>query len=84
MALTRGATGTSRPRRANETTTTTTTTTKKTTTKPRAKTTTGRVTKGTKVDATHHKRKPSLADKVSGAIEKVVGKVERKPGKKVC
>ncbi|KAI1074386.1 hypothetical protein F5B20DRAFT_586273 [Whalleya microplaca] len=34
--------------------------------------------------ATHHKRKPHLADKVEGAAEKVVGKATRKPGKKAA
>ncbi|MCJ1310133.1 hypothetical protein MMC25_003794 [Agyrium rufum] len=90
MALTRFATGNSRPRRAYEPTTTTTTTkTTKRTTKPRTKATTGgRVTKGTtttgRASATHHKRKPTIKDKVSGAIEKLVGKVEHKPGKKAA
>lgn len=39
----------------------------------------GGVTK--KAPATHHKRKPTLKDKVEGAVERVVGKAERKPGK---
>jgi hypothetical protein len=87
MAITRGANGKSTPRvpfvvstdPSRKTTTgrkKTTTTTKKPATK---KTTTGRVTK--KAPATHHKRKPSVKDKVEGSVKKAVGKVERKPGK---
>lgn len=32
----------------------------------------------------HHKRKPKLSDKVAGAAEKLVGKVERRPGKEAA
>lgn len=62
-----------RGRRAGKTTTTTTTT--KTT-----KTTSGR-----KAGLTthHHKRKPTLKDKVSGAMLKLKGTVTRRPGEKV-
>ena len=31
--------------------------------------------------AAHHKRKPSIKDKVEGKVEKAVGKIEHKPGK---
>ncbi|KAL9112551.1 MAG: hypothetical protein Q9227_003122 [Pyrenula ochraceoflavens] len=96
MAVTRHTTGSSKPRifgiiptgpERKTTTTTTTTTTKRGGAGGRKrgpKTTTtggGGVTKTKKAPATHHKRKPTLKDKVSGAVEKVVGKAERKPGK---
>ncbi|MCJ1294601.1 hypothetical protein MMC34_006159 [Xylographa carneopallida] len=80
MALTRATTGRSRPRK--DTVTTTTTTTKKTTTrKPRAggvkKTTT------TKKGPAKRKGKPGVMTKMAGALEKVKGEVEGRPGKKV-
>ncbi|KAL0263484.1 hypothetical protein SLS55_002464 [Diplodia seriata] len=66
-----------RGRRAGTRGATTTTTTTKTT-----KTThnTGH-TAGTTTH--HHKRKPSLKDKVSGAMLKLKGTVTRRPGEKV-
>ncbi|KAI0146871.1 hypothetical protein GGR57DRAFT_478623 [Xylariaceae sp. FL1272] len=80
MASTRSTTGNSKPRihlsvstapeRKRKTTTTTT------------KRSSG-VTKR-KAPATHHKRKPHLADKIEGAAEKAVGKVTRRPGKKAA
>ena len=83
MAVTRGATGNSRPRIIATIDTATATkprkSTKANTSKPRTPATkTGRVAKA---PSTHHKRKPNVKDKVEGAIEKAVGKVERKPGK---
>lgn len=81
MAQTRGATGNSKPRIFPTIST-------EPVRKPR--TTTGvKKTKATGVTkkrapATHHKRKPSLKDKVVGAVEKVVGSVEQKPGKKAA
>lgn len=100
MVSTRQATGNSAPRKlfnpTSEPTTvktkakTKTTTTKKSTpakpkaniSKPRAKaTTTGRVEK--KVPAMKA-RKATVGDKVKGVVEKAVGTVEDKPGKKVC
>jgi hypothetical protein len=89
MALTRGATGNSKPRileaistspatnrkpRAKKTGATKANTSKKRTTA------TGKVTKP-KTTTTGHKRKSSVKDKVEGAVEKVVGKVEKKLGK---
>ncbi len=38
---------------------------------------------GEKTELVKQKRKPTVKDKVDGALEKVVGAVERKPGKKV-
>ncbi|MCJ1421945.1 hypothetical protein MMC32_008312 [Xylographa parallela] len=81
MALTRATTGHSRPRK--DTVTTTTTTTKKTTTsKPRAggvkKTTT------TKKGPAKRKGKPGVMAKMEGALEKVKGEVEGRPGKKAA
>ena len=86
MASTRSTTGNSKPRvitaitaepsRKRATTTKKRTTTKANTSKPRS---TG-VTKK-KAPATHHKRKSSVKDKVEGAVEKVVGEIENKPGK---
>jgi len=80
MAQTRGATGNSKPRVFPTIST-----------DPVRKPRTGGVkkTKATGVTkkrapATHHKRKPSLKDKVVGAVEKVVGSVENKPGKKAA
>ena len=81
MASTRSATGNSRPRQFTTIATEPASrkkagTTKKkatTTKKPAAKkTSTGRVTK----------HKPTVGDKVKGAVEKAKGVVERKPGKK--
>lgn len=88
MAQTRGATGNSKPRifapvstdPVRKRTTATGGTKKKRTTKTPA---IAGVTKK-RAPATHHKRKPSLKDKVEGAVEKVVGSVERKPGKKAA
>jgi hypothetical protein len=83
MASTRSTTGNSKPRVVAAISTepsrkrTTTKKTKANTSKPRS--TTG-ITKKS-APATHHKRKPSLKDKVEGAAEKVVGKIEHKPGK---
>ncbi|KAL2435557.1 hypothetical protein ABEF95_004459 [Exophiala dermatitidis] len=63
-------------------TTTTTTTNKR---KGPAASNTGRVTKKEKrAPATHHKRKPTVADKIEGAAEKIVGTIENKPGKKAA
>lgn len=89
MAVTRHATGSSKPRilgiiptgpesHKSRTTTTKKSTTGRGTKKSAVSTKGGRVAKA---PATHHKRKPTLKDKVEGAVEKVVGKVERKPGK---
>ncbi|EXJ61424.1 uncharacterized protein A1O5_11739 [Cladophialophora psammophila CBS 110553] len=97
MAQTRGATGHSKPRvfttvstepvRKRQTTAATTggTTKKRKTASKKAGATTANagVTKK-RAPATHHKRKPTLADKVEGAVEKVVGIVEGKPGKKAA
>lgn len=84
MAITRHATGSSRPRQF--TAVSTEPATKKRATGGRKKTTvnktaTGRVSKA-KAPASHHKRKPTLGDKVKGAVKKVEGAVERKPAKK--
>ena len=58
--------------------------TKANTSKPRAKAATaGRVEKK-KSPATKNKRTPTVADKVKGVVEKVVGTIEGKPAKKVC
>lgn len=58
--------------------------TKANTSKPRAKAgTTGRVEKKKKAPATKNKRAPTVLDKVQGVIEKAVGTIEGKPGKKV-
>ena len=58
--------------------------TKANTSKPRAKAATaGRVEKK-KAPATKNKRTPTVADKVKGVVEKVVGTIEGKPAKKVC
>lgn len=84
MASTRSTTGNSKPRVVATITaeparkrTTPKKTTKANTSKPRS---TAGVSKK-RAPATHHKRKPSIKDKVEGAIEKVVGKIESKPGK---
>lgn len=61
---------------------TTTTTTKKTTRKPRART--GAGVKKTTTKKAPVKRKAGVKAKVEGAVEKVKGAVEGKPGKKVC
>ena len=53
------------------------------TSKPRAKAANvGRVEKK-KAPATKNKRTPTVADKVKGFVEKTVGAIEGKPGKKV-
>lgn len=58
--------------------------TKANTSKPRAKAATaGRVEKK-KAPATKNKRTPTVVDKVKGVVEKAVGTIEGKPGKKVC
>lgn len=41
------------------------------------------VGEGEKAELVKQKRKPTVKDKVEGALEKVVGAVERRPGKKV-
>ena len=81
MASTRSTTGNSRPRKDAVYETTTTTTTKKTTRKPRART--GAGVKKTTTKKAPVKRKAGVKAKVEGAIEKVKGTVEGKPGKKV-
>ncbi|MCJ1316381.1 hypothetical protein MMC15_001702 [Xylographa vitiligo] len=83
MALTRATTGHSRPRKDTVTATTTTTTKKTTTRKPRAgggvkKTTT------TKKGPAKRKGKPGVMAKMEGALEKVKGEVEGRPGKKAA
>ena len=84
MASTRSTTGNSKPRVVAAISTepsrkrATTKKTKANTSKPRS--TAGGVTKK-RAPATQHKRKPSIKDKAEGAVEKVVGKVEHKPGK---
>ncbi|EXJ89565.1 hypothetical protein A1O3_02632 [Capronia epimyces CBS 606.96] len=84
MAQTRGATGNAKPRVFATVSTEpvrkrkTTTGTKKTTTKPKS---TGGVKKGT--PAANHKRKPTVASKIEGAADKVIGSVE-KPAKKAA
>ncbi|OTB05951.1 hypothetical protein M426DRAFT_21381 [Hypoxylon sp. CI-4A] len=40
--------------------------------------------KKNKTPATHHKRKPLLKDKIEGAVEKLEGKLTRRPGKKAA
>lgn len=98
MAVTRHATGHSAPRKTTTTSVTTTTNSpasrkKKTTTttrpkantsKPRAQaTTSGRVTKSRAPATKNPPRKTSVKDKVEGVLEKIVGAVEGRPGKKV-
>ena len=52
--------------------------------KPRAKAATaGRVEKK-KAPTTKNKRNPTVIDKVKGVVEKTLGAIEGKPGKKVC
>ncbi|KAL6241355.1 hypothetical protein RBB50_011619 [Rhinocladiella similis] len=88
MAQTRGATGNAKPRIFTNPSTEPVrkrkagTTTKKRTAKPKSTTGAGITKKG--APATHHKRKPSVKDKVEGAVEKVIGTVERKPAKKAA
>ena len=54
------------------------------TSKPRAKAATaGRVEKK-KAPTTKNKRDPTVIDKVKGVVEKTLGAIEGKPGKKVC
>jgi len=86
MASTRSTTGHSKPRVVP--TVSTEPARKRTVTKKRdtakANTSKPRSTAGVakkRAPATHHKRKPSVKDVVEGAIEKVVGKIENKPGK---
>ncbi|KIW16142.1 hypothetical protein PV08_06193 [Exophiala spinifera] len=87
MAQTRGATGNAKPRIFTTPSTEPVqkrkagTTTKKRTTKPKSATGAG-ITKKSAPAA--HKRKPSIKDKVEGAVEKVVGTLEGKPGKKAA
>lgn len=83
MAQTRGTTGNAKPRIFQ--TVSTEPSRKRTTTKktPAKKSATGGITKA-RAPAAHHKRKPSVKDKVEGAVDKVVGAVERKPGKKAA
>jgi hypothetical protein len=79
MAQTRATTGNSRPRK--DTVYETTTITTKKTTKPRART--GAGVKKTTTKKAPVKRKGGVKAKVEGAVEKVKGVVEGKPGKKV-
>lgn len=85
MAQTRGATGNAKPRVFSAISTEpvrkrkATTGTKKTTVKPK---TTAGVKKS--APASHHKRTPTIADKIEGAVDKVVGTVEGQPGKKAA
>jgi hypothetical protein len=84
MASTRSTTGNSKPRVVATISTepsrkrTATKKTKANTSKPRS--TEGGITKK-RAPAPQHKRKPSIKDKVEGAVEKAIGKVEGKPGK---
>lgn len=82
MAVTRKTTGNSKPRvlEAISTEPSRKRTTTKKTTKPKSNTSAKRVTKPTSKTTTT-KRKPGIKNKVEGAVEKTVGKVERKPGK---
>jgi len=97
MAITRGTTGITAPRKpytpatsepATKTTkpktkTKTAAKPKANTSKPRAKATAaGRVEK--KEPATKKKGKPTVGEKVKGAVEKAAGAIEKKPAKKVC
>lgn len=91
MAVTRASTNSSRPRIFDAITPSSSHAHKKGTTAKGTKTSTtgSRVTKKSttttkKAPATHHKRKPHLTDKVAGAVEKVVGKIEHKPGKEAA
>jgi hypothetical protein len=81
MAQTRGATGNSKPR-VFPTISTEPVRKPRTTTGTKKAKATG-ITKK-RAPATQHKRKPSLKDKVVGAVEKAVGSVESKPGKKAA
>ncbi|KAI2623595.1 hypothetical protein GGS26DRAFT_226352 [Hypomontagnella submonticulosa] len=91
MAFTRSSTGHSKPRVQMTVSTeperkrksTHTTRTKKHTLTGRPRTGAG-VKTTTRAPATHHKRKPHLSDKISGAAEKLVGKLTRRPGKKAA
>ena len=42
------------------------------------------VTTNSRTAGTHHHRKPSVGDKVSGAMMKLRGSLTKKPGLKVC
>ena len=75
MAITRHATGNSRPRTFSAVSTESTSKRGATTNK----TASGRVTKKS---AATHRRKPTIGDKVKGAAKKAAGTIERKPGKK--
>ncbi len=88
MASTRSTTGNSKPRVVA--TISTEPARKRTTTKKRgttkANTSKPRSTAGVKkrAPASHHKRKPSIKDKIEGATEKIIGKIEGKPGKEAA
>ncbi|OCT53643.1 hypothetical protein CLCR_11033 [Cladophialophora carrionii] len=91
MAQTRGATGNSKPRvfatvsteptrkRKTPATSTTAGTKAKTT-----KSATGAGVTKKRAANTTHKRKPSVKDKVEGAVEKIEGTIEGKPAKKAA
>lgn len=91
MALTRHTTGHSAPRQAYAPATSTTTKRTTTTKKPKPKTnalkpgakTTTTTTGGRVAKPRGRPRKTGLKDKVEGLVYKVIGTVERKPGKKV-
>ena len=91
MAQTRGATGNSKPRVFEPVSTeptrkrkapATATATKKV--KAVTKKATGAGVTKKRAANTHHKRKPSLKDKVEGVVEKIEGVIEGKPGKKAA
>ena len=87
MAQTRGATGNSKPRVFDTVSTEPTRkrkspATKKATTTGTKKSTTGAGVTKKRAPNAHHKRKPSVKDKVEGAVEKVEGMVTDKPTKK--
>lgn len=93
MAQTRGATGNSKPRvfatvstePSRKRKTTTGTSASKVTKKRKTGTTTKKAAvPKARAANTHHKRKPSLKDKVEGAVEKIEGVIEGKPGKKAA
>ncbi|EXJ95511.1 hypothetical protein A1O1_00633 [Capronia coronata CBS 617.96] len=91
MAQTRGATGNAKPRvfstvstdPVRKRKTTTAAGTKKPTAKPKT-TAGGGVGKKRAGPATKHKRKPTITDKIEGAVERVIGTIENKPGKKAA
>ncbi|KAK8197696.1 hypothetical protein IWZ00DRAFT_541686 [Phyllosticta capitalensis] len=89
MPVTRKTTSSRRPGlmarlrgRHNTTTTTTTTTTTRKTRHHKPGHRTGHATTAAPVH--HHKRRPSLKDKVSGAMLKLKGAVTRRPGEKAA